>query len=96
MKNKLKVYDLTVTNYDFTGYILMPDDRTLDVEGEFYVTFYGQYPDVHLGALRLATSNEPLDLNDLVDIKELLQQIENTDDGSWYYDHCDSMTDRMD
>jgi hypothetical protein len=33
MKNKLKVYDLTVTNYDFTGYILMPDDRTLDVEG---------------------------------------------------------------
>lgn len=85
---KTKVQNLKIKRYDFKGYLVF-DDMEYIIEGDFIVTFKGQYPKVSVRDLAFSGLFQDSDIANLVDIADLEEQILETDDGSWYYDYLD-------
>jgi hypothetical protein len=83
----LKVQELTVKGYEFSGYIAA-DDITMNVYGEFTVEFEDGRPDITVCSVCLAGGQE-LYAGD-VDFDDLIEQLYNSgQESKWYSDNED-------
>jgi len=92
---KVKVNDLRVNmqNDSFTGYIDL-DDNTYDIQGTFDVHFESTYPIVTIETLEVMGADTVHNLN-MIDKTDLCERIERKDNGTWYENYMNRMSDRM-
>ncbi len=92
---KQTVQNLKVTSsMEFEGMIEVEGDL-IEIYGDFDIRWDGQYPEVQIVFASIWKPFGPLTHSQMiVDTTTLVEQIQSTDDGSWYDERCASLIER--
>lgn len=90
MLESLKVTNLEVEGKTFTAKVKV-GSKTLNIKGLFTLYWHGTIPDVIINLNCISGMSAP----NLLDIDYLCEQIGKTDDGTWYHEYMNSLSNTL-
>lgn len=85
-----QVMDLFVRGYEFTG-VVEVDGKDIKIKGEFVLDWDDQYPLVHVSPMWIYGIDDVR----FIDLEDLRAQIQETDDGEWYNEHMNNLSENQ-